>query len=199
MFDQRGGVVFKVVVIVIALFAIGSGISDFIADQEARQRTEQIARVKADAVRHQGERDDRDRADFLKNRQSIIAEMRKAISRNDWDAAGALNDRWRAVTLDNEWNSLGAQVVRAQMAIEKKRQAAEKKRQAAADRADRERRRHEGVRIGMSQQQVVESNWGRPESVNRSIYASGVHEQWVYPGFQYLYFDNGVLTSIQTH
>lgn len=65
-----------------------------------------------------------------------------------------------------------------------------------ADRLDRARRRKEGVSIGMSEDDALKSSWGRPSSVNRTTTARGVHEQWVYPG-GYLYFDDGVLTSVQ--
>lgn len=54
-----------------------------------------------------------------------------------------------------------------------------------------------GVRIGMSKEEVLKSNWGKPESVNKSTSASGTREQWVYGGRNYLYFTNGVLTGIQ--
>jgi len=54
-----------------------------------------------------------------------------------------------------------------------------------------------GVRIGMTASEVRSSNWGKPESVNRSTGSYGVHEQWVYGGNNYLYFENGVLKSIQ--
>lgn len=59
-------------------------------------------------------------------------------------------------------------------------------------------KRSEGVRIGMSKDDVIASSWGRPESINKSIYSFGVHEQWVYGGRNYLYFEDGRLTSIQT-
>lgn len=59
-------------------------------------------------------------------------------------------------------------------------------------------KKKQGVRIGMSQEDVIASSWGRPESINKSIYSFGVHEQWVYGGRNYLYFKNGVLDSIQT-
>ena len=54
-----------------------------------------------------------------------------------------------------------------------------------------------GVRLGMRAEQVMnKTNWGPPDSVNRTITKSGVHEQWVYrSGF--LYFENGALTAIQ--
>lgn len=53
-----------------------------------------------------------------------------------------------------------------------------------------------GVRIGMTREQVLDSNWGRPLSINRNTTARGTTEQWVYGNNQYLYFNNGVLTSI---
>jgi hypothetical protein len=60
------------------------------------------------------------------------------------------------------------------------------------------RRKSEGVSIGMSQEDVRQSSWGRPERVNRSVYSFGVREQWVYGNGNYLYFEDGRLTSIQT-
>lgn len=51
--------------------------------------------------------------------------------------------------------------------------------------------------IGMTTGQVEVSLWGKPESVNRTVTASGVREQWVYGNGQYLYFEDGVLTSFQ--
>lgn len=52
------------------------------------------------------------------------------------------------------------------------------------------------VVIGMNENMVIES-WGRPEDINRTIGSFGVHEQWVYDGGNYLYFENGKLTTIQ--
>ena len=55
-----------------------------------------------------------------------------------------------------------------------------------------------GVKIGMSADQIIKgSNWGKPKSVNRTINSSGTHEQWVYGNGNYLYFTNGILTTIQ--
>lgn len=39
--------------------------------------------------------------------------------------------------------------------------------------------------------------WGKPQQINRSAYSFGVHEQWVYGGGSYLYFENDELTSFQ--
>ena len=54
------------------------------------------------------------------------------------------------------------------------------------------------ARIGMTKAQAIASNWGRPSSINKTINKNSVSEQWVYSGNSYLYFTNGVLTSIQT-
>jgi hypothetical protein len=54
----------------------------------------------------------------------------------------------------------------------------------------------EQVRVGMTKQQCKLS-WGEPESINKTSGSWGVHEQWVYSSSSYLYFDNGILSSIQ--
>ena len=51
------------------------------------------------------------------------------------------------------------------------------------------------VWIGMTKEMARES-WGRPEKVNRTVNAYVVNEQWVYSN-NYLYFENGILTSWQ--
>lgn len=53
---------------------------------------------------------------------------------------------------------------------------------------------------GMSADEVLQS-WGKPSKINRTVGASGVHEQWVYrsgpASANYVYLDNGVVTSYQ--
>lgn len=57
--------------------------------------------------------------------------------------------------------------------------------------------RRPGAQIGMTMKQVIEkTNWGKPDSINRTITSAGTREQWVYYG-GYLYFTNGKLTAIQ--
>ena len=74
---------------------------------------------------------------------------------------------------------------------------ASKKRYAQKKEAERKRRaRSTGVSIGMSKAQVLESSWGKPRDINRTINTNGTHEQWVYDG-GYLYFDGDVLSTIQ--
>lgn len=62
--------------------------------------------------------------------------------------------------------------------------------------AERATKRKAGVHVGMSEQDVRDSSWGKPRSINRTSTAQGDSEQWVYDG-NYLYFSNGVLTAIQ--
>lgn len=52
------------------------------------------------------------------------------------------------------------------------------------------------VKIGMTKEMARES-WGIPEDINKTTNQYGTFEQWVYGGGNYLYFDNGVLTTIQ--
>lgn len=52
------------------------------------------------------------------------------------------------------------------------------------------------VEIGMNEE-MARMSWGSPESINTTTGSWGTHEQWVYGGNDYLYFENGILTSIQ--
>lgn len=53
------------------------------------------------------------------------------------------------------------------------------------------------IKAGMTEQQALLS-WGSPQRVNKRVGPYGVHEQWVYGGGQYVYMENGKLTSFQT-
>ena len=66
----------------------------------------------------------------------------------------------------------------------------------------RERSSRKEPRIGMSADAAINSSWGYPDDVNKTVNAYGVSEQWVYRGLgyskgRYLYFKNGILTSMQ--
>lgn len=55
-----------------------------------------------------------------------------------------------------------------------------------------------GVKIGMTSKDVIKkTSWGKPQSINKTTNQYGVHEQWIYGDGNYLYFENGRLTSIQ--
>jgi hypothetical protein len=51
--------------------------------------------------------------------------------------------------------------------------------------------------VGMTAEQARMS-WGKPQTNNKTVTAAHVHEQWVYGSGQYLYIDDGILTSFQT-
>jgi len=82
------------------------------------------------------------------------------------------------------------------------RKAAETKRLAEAKQEERKQYAewHKlGVDIGMTADRASHSSWGRPSSINRSVYGDQVErEQWCYGGGNFLYFENGILTAIQT-
>lgn len=59
-------------------------------------------------------------------------------------------------------------------------------------------KRKGGVAVGMTRQQVLASCWGKPRTINRTTTGAGSEEQFVYPGFNYVYLDNGIVTSVQT-
>jgi len=61
----------------------------------------------------------------------------------------------------------------------------------------KEERSNEGVRIGMTKEEVLMSNWGIPYDINKTVTRYGVHEQWCYRGYNYLYFENGILVTVQ--
>lgn len=51
--------------------------------------------------------------------------------------------------------------------------------------------------IGMTDDEVLETSWGKPKSINKTQTAYGVNEQWVYDR-GYLYFENHYLVTIQS-
>ncbi len=51
--------------------------------------------------------------------------------------------------------------------------------------------------IGMTADEVRKSNWGSPEKINKTTYEWGVTEQWCYPNYKYIYFEDGIVTAIQ--
>jgi len=53
-------------------------------------------------------------------------------------------------------------------------------------------------RIGMTAKQVEATCWGKPDHVNRRQTASATSEQYVYGDGRFVYFRNGVATSVQT-
>lgn len=51
--------------------------------------------------------------------------------------------------------------------------------------------------IGMTKEEVRESTWGEPKRIHKTSNTYGITEQWVYEYHKYIYFDDGIVTSIQ--
>lgn len=50
--------------------------------------------------------------------------------------------------------------------------------------------------IGMTTSEVRNSTWGEPIDINKTTYEWGTTEQWCYPNYKYIYFDDGIVTAI---
>ena len=49
----------------------------------------------------------------------------------------------------------------------------------------------------MTKDEVLNSTWGQPEDINKTTTKYGTREQWSYSGYRYIYFEDGIVTSIQ--
>lgn len=55
------------------------------------------------------------------------------------------------------------------------------------------------ITLGLTDQEVLyKTSWGKPKIINKTETINFVREQWVYPNNNYLYFEDGYLTSIQS-
>lgn len=61
---------------------------------------------------------------------------------------------------------------------------------------EKAKKKREGVRVGMSKQDVIDSSWGRPQSINKITSQYSNTEIWGY-GSSILYFEDGKLSVIQ--
>jgi hypothetical protein len=99
---------------------------------------------------------------------------------------------------------MAAEIERQKAAAESEKRLAEIKaksdKEVAAIKAEQEAlAKKPGVVIDMTPQEVIDNtSWGKPDHINRTVNAFGASEQWVYGLGSYLYFRDGVLTSIQT-
>ena len=96
-------------------------------------------------------------------------------------------------------SSEDSELIKLYEKIEKEKEEKEEKEAAEREATKKKIKKQQGVRIGMSKQDVLDSSWGKPTKINKSVYSWGTTEQWVYPNYNYLYFENGKLTSIQTN
>ena len=54
-----------------------------------------------------------------------------------------------------------------------------------------------GPQIGMTREEALSTEWGKPKKINTSTYAWGTSEQWVFDNYKYVYVDDGIVTSVQ--
>ncbi len=52
--------------------------------------------------------------------------------------------------------------------------------------------------IGMTDYETLKSTWGKPSSINKTETAYSIKEQWVYPNWNNLYFEDEYLYSIDS-
>ena len=107
------------------------------------------------------------------------------------------SDKERAAIEAKERAEL-AKIEAKERAESAKAEANRAKAEAAWKAEEARRAKLPGVRLGMGTEQVIKmTSWGKPQRIHRTTDAWGTREQWVYGSGYYLYFDNGVLTTIQ--
>ena len=131
--------------------------------------------------------------EWRQKRDSLIQQVRDMMVAKRWDDARNIAAKW----IEYQDPELVAMHATSSIAADAARVKEQERARLAAEKADRARRKREGVAIGMTREEVLMSQWGRPEHINRTTTAHGEHEQWVYHGRNYLYFENGKLTTIQ--
>lgn len=139
--------------------------------------------------------------------QQVISQAQEKINNKDYSSAqtllGKYKDFGNQTIVDmynnatNEVNRIEAEKKAQEEAERKAREKKEAEERAKREAEEKARKKSQGVRIGMTKQEVLDSSWGEPYDINTSIGSWGVHEQWCYEGYNYLYFENGILTSIQ--
>ncbi|MDQ0193083.1 hypothetical protein [Paenibacillus wynnii] len=51
--------------------------------------------------------------------------------------------------------------------------------------------------VGMSEDELLNTLWGKPKDINKTTTKYGVSEQWVYGSNKFVYLDDGIVTAIQ--
>lgn len=87
--------------------------------------------------------------------------------------------------------------IKDHIANKKKHEKERDARQAEKEREEKEYLSKDEPSIGMTADEVIESRWGKPKKINKTINKYGVSEQWVYDGYKYIYLDDGIVTTIQ--
>lgn len=163
-------------------------------DSDLRQQQE-LQQQKATASLAAAEKTRRDQcisqaAQRLDTAQKDIRERRFAEALHKLNRCKDVIDTeaWRGALKEaNDQAAREATIKAKQEAAAEAKRAAEEKR----------KKKQAGVFIGMTQQEVIDSSWGKPKRINRTTTKRGTREQWVYGHGNYLYFQDGILESVQ--
>jgi hypothetical protein len=187
-----------VVALIVVLSAVG--IASFVSDQEPKAKGDTAADTQALAARLEEERAKRHAAKVsmcTDGIEKLKAEASDFMKQGKPAPAAAVLGACESLMQDRQAISLLADAKKAREAEERKAHKEQAAKQAKLDAAEKARKKREGVSIGMTQQDALDSSWGKPERINRTVTANGVREQWVYGNGNYLYFTNGILTAYQ--
>lgn len=137
----------------------------------------------------------------------IFAMGQEKINAQDYSSAQSLLSKYKdsgnQLILDmynnvtNEVNRIEAEKKAKEEAERRERERKEAEEKARKEAEEKARKKSQGVHIGMTKQEVLDSMWGKPNYINTTTTQYGVHEQWVYGNGNYLYFEDGILTTIQ--
>lgn len=118
------------------------------------------------------------------HRNGVLVKHRKKLLATAPNDIHSLIDTLRTINrLDPSDKAAASALVKAEARLEAHRKA---------------QKRNEGVTVGMTMAEVLESSWGKPASRNVTTHATHEREQWVYGNGNYLYFQDGILRTIQT-
>lgn len=102
------------------------------------------------------------------------------------DISGIKDDTTRDKKIDSIYKPIADELAKQQKAAEVKKQEVLKQQVT-----------NSAPQIGMSQQEVESSKWGKPKKINTTVTKYGKSEQWVYDNYRYVYFEDGIVSSIQ--
>lgn len=175
----------------VAAVVVGAGAYSDASDRERLRQAEAVKKAQDELAASHRAAAVKARISMCQTNVSVLVEKAKALA-----ASGNAKGAHEAMNACN-----GSLENKEALALAKKylntysdQVAKNAARQEAAERA---KKKKEGVRIGMSRDDALASMWGKPASINTTTTANGTREQWVYGNGNYLYFVNGILTSIQ--
>jgi tetratricopeptide (TPR) repeat protein len=88
--------------------------------------------------------------------------------------------------------------LKAEAGIEQKIKDEEEARIKKEIEAEAAIKKTKGVIIGMNQEDVLASSWGKPQGIQKTVTAERVQEVWSYGFYNHLYFVDGFLVRIDT-